>query len=263
MKILFLIFLLAFNTYAQESLAFNASLNQNVNHGAFWEVYTPKNPKILEKDFAWEAWVKIAPKNTLGYVVSSGYGSAHAILFGFDVSAQTGKYSFVGNFTVLPDGKCGAARQTVTFRSSNIFEPNVWYHVAIASVDHNLTAYKDGQPIISQSWTGSRISSECNIVDLSAGALYVGGSTHLNFTGEISQVRGWEGFSPYTGSAFIPETTFRSYWMSEDGIIFKSNFLAFYRPKKLLIEDLSNGYRGQKHNGFLHPTLLRTFWRKR
>lgn len=262
MKILFLILLLTFNIYSQQSLAFNAAFSQNVNHGAFWEVYSPQNPKILEPDFAWEAWVKISPQLTSGYIVSSGYGGAHAILFGFANDGLT-KYRLIGNFRTMPSGVCDASEMTITFGSSHIFEPNVWYHVAVASVHHRLTGYKNGQPILTRSWQGERISSTCSVYDASAGELYVGGSTHSNFSGEISQVRGWEGFSPYTGSAFIPEPNLRSFWMLEDNSRVESVFLAHYRPRKLLIKDMSNGYKKQKHDGFPHPTFRRALWRDR
>lgn len=262
MKTLLLILLLTFNVCAQQSLKFDAALTQNVNHGAFWAVYSPGNPNVLETDFAWEAWVKIAPELTSGYVVSSGYGGAHAILFGFTNDGLT-KYRLIGNFRALPSGVCDASETTIQFSSSYIFEPDIWYHVAVASVGHQLTGYKDGQPIFTRSWQGARISSTCAVLDTSAGGLYVGGSTHSNFSGLISQVRGWEGFSPYTGSAFIPETTFSSYWIREDKSRIDSVFLASYQSRKLWIEDLSNGYKKTKHIGFLHPTLRRGLWRNR
>lgn len=232
---------------AQQGLTFNGIFNQNVDHGKLWEVYSPGNPSVLESDFAWEAWVKISPENDLGYVISAGYGGAHAILFGF------GDGRLIGNFTHLSTGVCLQNTEWVTFASPQVFADNVWYHVAVASIDHVLTIYKDGQPIHSQTWTGSRISSVCHSFDVSAGILYVGGSNHLNFTGEISQVRGWEGFSPYIGQAFTPETTFSSFWLGKDNSRVESVFLARYKPRVLRIEDLSLGYRGVKHPGYLHP----------
>lgn len=262
MKILLLILLLTFTVFAQQSIKFDAALAQNVNHGQFWEVYSPGNPKTLEADFAWEAWVKIAPELTSGYVVSSGYGGAHAILFGFTNDGTT-KYRLTGNFRALPSGVCDASETTIQFGSSYVFEPDVWYHVAVASVNHQLTGYQNGQPVFTRSWQGKRISSTCAVLDTSAGGLYVGGSSHSNFSGSISQVRGWEGFSPYTGNAFIPETTFSSYWIREDKSRVDSVFLASYQQRKMWIEDLSNGYKKTKHNGSLHPTLRRAFWRNR
>jgi len=235
----------AFAVNAQQGMTFNGIFHQNVNHGKLWETYSPGNPTVLESDFAWEAWVKMSlPQNELGYFISAGYGGAHAILIGF------GDGRLVGNFTHLSTGVCLPTTEWVTFASPQVFENNVWFHVAVASVDHVLTIYKDGQPIHSQPWTGVRISSVCHVFDVSAGILYVGGSNHLNFTGEISQVRGWEGFSPYTGVAFTPETTFSSYWVRRDSSRVESVFLARYKPRVLRIADLSLGYRGVKHPGY-------------
>jgi Concanavalin A-like lectin/glucanases superfamily len=233
---------------AQQGLTFNGIFHQNVDHGKLWETYSPANPHVLETDFAWEAWVKKSlPPNELGYFISAGYGGAHAILIGF------GDGRLLGNFTYMSTGVCLPTTEWVTFASPQVFDNNVWYHVAVASVDHVLTIYKDGQPIFSQTWTGSRISSVCNVLDVSAGILYVGGSNHLNFTGEISQVRGWEGFSPYRGTSFTPETTFSSFWLQNDNSRVESVFLARYKPRVLRIEDLSLGYRSVKHPGYLHP----------
>ncbi|HEY0429397.1 MAG TPA: LamG-like jellyroll fold domain-containing protein [Pyrinomonadaceae bacterium] len=257
MKSIIICLLLGVFTFSQSAraqLTFKSEFNQNVNHGQFWEIYSPGAPNVLETDFAWEAWIKFAPETTLGYVVSSGYGAAHAILFGINYFPDLHKGRLVGNFTVLPNGVCGPSRAAVVFGSDYVFEANVWTHIAVASVNHSFTAYKDGQPIINFTWQGSRISSECDIIDWSAGMLYVGGSTHLNFDGEISQVRGWEGFSPYTGTSFTPQTDFGLNWTTEDGKKIESAFLAKYQPRKLVIDDLSAGYRRQKHPGLPHPS---------
>ena len=238
----------------QHGLQFNGSLTQHVNHGLFWEIYTPTRPNnVLSDDFAWEAWVKVAPANGLGYVISAGYGGAHSILLGFDVSAERRKASVVGNFAVLPDGKCmaGDAFHRVDFRTDAAFDLNTWYHVAVASRNHILTVYKDGEPILSQTWTGKRISNLCYKPDGAEAILYIGGSTHLNFTGEIAQVRGWEGFTPYGGSRFVPETTFSASWREKgsDPRITDAVFLTDYRNKKRKFDDLSKGYKGRRHSG--------------
>ena len=77
-------------------LTFDSAYRQHVNHGEFWEIYTPQNPQTLSNEFAWEVWVKIDPSLGHGYWISAGYGGSHAILAGF-IQGAGGKYAAVGN----------------------------------------------------------------------------------------------------------------------------------------------------------------------
>jgi hypothetical protein len=239
-------------------LTFNGDFKQHVNHGEFWEIYTPQNPQTLSNEFAWEAWVKIDERLQHGYWISSGYGGAHAILAGF-IKGPNNRYSAVGNaYAVL--GPCSAGNENATvnsFYSEEVFYPKIWYHIAVATKNNVMTIYKNGIPISSQTFNGQRVSSSCSFVDVTAGTLFIGGSDHINFTGLIASVRGWEGYSPYNGNPFVPEYSFRA-----DLIEYPSrtkryaSFLADYTVPGLMVQDLSNGYNSKKHPGHLHSAAF-------
>lgn len=256
MKFIFIILMLVSTSYGQYVLSFDGTKAQHVNHGEFWALWTPENKAPLESEFAWEAWVKIAPTMTQGYVISAGYGGAHAILLGFTNDGLS-HYRMIGNFETLTGATC-ASQAAVSFGSDYVFDSNVWYHIAISSKNNVLKGYKNGTEVLSQTWSGTRIASDCNSYDTSAGTLYIGGSNHINFTGSIGAVRGWEGFTPYNNGNFTPEVMFRHDWEGGNGQLVNCVFLVDYTSHGLV--DMSNGYNGKHHSGFLHSALY-GLWR--
>ncbi len=249
MKILTTILFLVLAVSAQ--LRFDAALHQHVQHGEFYEVSVPNSPITLSPDFAWEAWVKIDPTLTQGYFLSASYGGAHPILAGF--TGDGVKYSLLGNLW-LTNGGC-PSQGTWSFGTPAVFYPNIWYHVAVSSRNRVLTIYKDGIPVAQQTWTGDRLSSTCGGYDFATGGLFIGGSDHLNFSGSIASVRGWEGYSPYKGTPFTPELSFRGDWLKDDLTMAYASFLADYTQRATIYPDLSNGYRGKTHSGRLMSAI--------
>ena len=127
--------------------------------------------------------------------------------------------------------------------------------MAVATKNNVMTVYKNGVPISSQTFNGQRVSSNCSFYDASAGTMFIGGSDHINFSGSIYAVRGWEGYSPYNGYPFIPELSMRSDLIDETGTKRYASFLADYSIPAGVVADLSNGYKGKLHSGSLFSAV--------
>ena len=98
------------STYA---LAFDGS-PMTVDSGPFWPEQTPLGP------FYWIARVRPAANTSQGYVLSDGYGGAHALLFGF--RGGRGRLEVTGN---VWDGT-----RIVSFSGGSCAE-DVWCEVAV------------------------------------------------------------------------------------------------------------------------------------
>lgn len=172
---------------------------QTVNFGKFWTGTADVDIGI----FFWEAWCR--PDNTgLGYLLSDGYGGAHAILFGFSVGS--GRQVMTGN---VWDGTA-----IVTFGADDSPATGEWCLVGVSWDGNYITTYLNGIPVGSVAWAGPRLSPGAGA---GASVLYVGGSDHLNYTGMLAQVRGWEGTNPigpftdgtnFVPQPYVPETLF-------------------------------------------------------
>lgn len=249
MKKLFTTIFLALTLFtaasAQHVLEFDGSKAQHVDHGAFFVDATQarNTPVMFDNEFLWEAWIKVAPVTQLGYVVSAGYGGAHAILMGVNSNGKTANVT--GNFYVTNDGTCSNL-SSVSFTGGS-FNVNEWTHIAVGSRANKVVyIYVNGTPVYAQQWIGQRIGYGCN-EEWNSG-LYIGGSDHLNFYGRIGAVRAWEGYEPYNAGPFIPEVSFRADRAGSNGFV-RAAFLADYTQVGNNIADLSNGYKGVKHSG--------------
>jgi hypothetical protein len=156
----------------------------HVHHGRFW----PDAGAVLG-EFLWDAWLI----NKGGsYFISDGYGGAHALLWGFggESTAMTGN---VWN---------GSASQS--FTGNYAPGPLEWVHLAVGLKGGNLYTYVNGVPDSISAFSGTRVAAAWGG---GAGVLFVGGSDHLNWIGDLALVRGWDrGLCPLTTeTSFIPE----------------------------------------------------------
>src|SRR5262249_14228279 len=170
--------------------------------------------------------------NFTRYLLSDGYGGAHALLFGFDFS-EPGHYNLFGN---VWKGN-GAA---VTFNSVEGPAANEWGHYAVGWDGQNIITYFNGVPVGKMPFTGPRQTLG---EDSGSGHLFIGGSDHQNMIGRIAQIRGYEDSNPRAPtpeSTFTPETFF-----NRDG-----SFLAYYLRPAAGVGDLTrSGYGGVSHPG--------------
>lgn len=214
-----------------------------VDYGMFWD-----ESKTLGH-FFWELWAEPGPNTSGGYMISDGWGGAHAVLFGFGFLDQSepGHYQLSGN-TWNGTG-------IVTFTSDEGPQVGEWGHYAVGWNGDYLMTYFDGVPVGRTKFDGQRKpGGSIN----GAGWLLIGGSDHSNFQGRIAEVRGYEASNPREGdgsdkslpyAAFAPQTVF-----SPEG-----NFLSLYFRPGDPLTDLSKGYEGVPHTGIRHGTKFGTF----
>ena len=207
---------------------------KTVDAGVFWPGGEPLG------HFFWEVWAMPGENAGATYLISDGYGGAHALLFGFGFygASEASRYQLFGN---VWNGS------TWTFFSSNE-GPAVgeWAHLAVGWDGHQIISYFNGVPVGSSPFNGPRISPGPNG---GGGRLLIGGSDHNNLIGRIAQVHGYEDTNPReltsATAAFAPEAVFR-----RDGAYL--NY--FFRPS-FQIADLSHYYRQQAHRSRLRGTL--------
>ena len=218
-------------------LEFDGS-QKTVNYGYYWR------ENIDLGHFFWEFWAM--PGNDAGgrYMLSDGYGGAHALLFGFFNSPEPGRYRLSGNIF--------NGAYSVSFISDQGPARGEWGHFAVGWDGQNVITYLDGVPVGKTAFTGPRLTPGPGG---GGGYLLIGGSDHNNLDGRIAQVRGYEGSNPRedpTGanngqveSSFKPQTVF-----AVDG-----NLLSYYFRSAPRVADLSRGHDGSSHSGQLLGTL--------
>jgi hypothetical protein len=195
-----------------------------VDYGYFWPAH------INVGHFFWEFWAMPGTDTFTRYLISDGYGGAHAILFGFNYG-PAGHYNLFGNIW--------NGAPNFYFYSDDGPAPGEWGHYAVGWDGQNVVTYYDGVPVGKQAFTGPRSStSQVNGSNL----LLIGGSDHQNLIGRIAQVRAYEENNPRASapeSSFSPETVF-----SVDG-----QFLTYFFHPATVIPDLSYGYGSLPHDG--------------
>lgn len=219
-----------------EVLEFDGS-PKSVDYGYFWP------PHLNLGHFFWEFWAM--PGNNAGatYLLSDGYGGAHALLFGFGFygGSEPERYQLFGDtFDGVPDVT------HITFFSSDQ-GPAIgeWGHFAVGWDGQNIITYYNGVPAGKTAFAGPRQSPD---FAGGGGRLLIGGSDHNNLVGRIAQVRGYEGSNPRevttsgesgVEASFAPQTIF--------GV--GGNLLSYYFRPAQKVADLSFGYESYKHVG--------------
>lgn len=209
---------------------------ETVDYGNFWQEGTNLG------HFYWEFWAMPGPDAGATYVLSDGYGGAHALLFGvgsFNTS-EPARYELLGD---IFDG----------VKFDNYFGSDVgpaigeWAHIAVGWDGENIITYYNGVPVGKTPFHGPRRTPGPGG---GGGRLLIGGSDHSNFQGRIAQVRGFEDANPRetspggVESSFAPQTVF--------GL--GGSLLSYYFRSGSRVADLSHGYNGTAHEGIPRGT---------
>jgi hypothetical protein len=215
---------------------------KTVDYGNFWE------PGINLGHFYWEFWAMPGSNAGGSYLLSDGYGGAHALLFGF------GNYNFRGSksfqlFGNIFDGVLDVSHITY-FGGDQGPAVGEWGHFAVGWDGKNVITYYNGVPVGKVAFVGPRQTAGPG--GGGGGRLLIGGSDHNNLDGRIAQVRGYEDSNPRedlsggggTEAAFAPQTVF--------GL--GGNLLSYYFRPAPAVADLSRGYNGSTHTGYLRGT---------
>ena len=209
---------------------------KTVDYGPFWQ------EGVDLGHFFWEFWARPGPQAGATYLLSDGYGGAHALLFGvanFNTS-EPSRYQMLGD---VFDG----------VKFDNYFGSDVgpavgeWAHFAVGWDGQNIITYYNGVPVGKTPFAGPRRTPGPGD---GGGRLLIGGSDHSNFDGRIAQVRGYEDANPREDlpggveASFAPQTVF--------GL--SGNLLSYYFRSSLNVADLSHGYNGLSHPGIARGT---------
>jgi len=164
--------------------------------------------------FFWEVRAQALPNPGVQYLISDGYGGAHSILFGLRADG-------------LMTGNVWDGTKYTSFGSTSGAKADEWATLAVGWDGDTITCYYNGMPAGTTPYAGKRFSG--GAVN-GGGHLFVGGSDHLNFKGRIAWVKGYEDASGPNGAPNL--------WYD-------------FSKAEAIVRDLSNGYRGSRHDGRL------------
>ena len=223
-------------------LEFSGEDGCHVTHGWMWPHGYSERPGGYGACF-WEALVK--PSGTFtGYVISDGYGGAHAVLFGMNGGPTVG-YNITGNQYT------GATTASYTGLDSSA--ENQWTLIGLAFDGAKIRTFRDGLcdgEVAANNRTNLGISSGC-------GLMFVGGSDHSHFKGRVARIVGWDDdLAPFVSRrAYRPQRRTPLWTDAENGGLPPQapvQFLADYSHVSAsgFVPDLSAGCRGQLHPGY-------------
>lgn len=194
----------------------------HISHGYFWEASKPYY------EFFWDALVRPFDTNETGYLISAGYGGAHALLWGFNSNST--HFSITGN---IWDNN---GNQTITFSTATKFPLGAWHHVAVGWNKQTIVVWVNGVAEGSTAFAAdSRITP-----GVETPVMYVGGSNHSKFDMDVAWIRGFEGRVPFYMGLMKPFRTHR--WpLAHFGSDGTASFLADYTRPCSVIPDLSSG----------------------
>lgn len=208
---------------------------QTVDYGDFFWPHLIGPDSTRLGHFYWEFWAMPGTNAFSRYMLSDGYGGAHALLFGFTAGKGDGRYWLYGNVW--------NGQTAVQFGGDDGPAPNEWGHYAVGWDGEYIYTYFNGVPVGLTPFAGPRMPGGSGN---GAGKLFIGGSDHSNFMGRIAQVRGFENSNPRAGglqaNTFRPDTVFgltQGTRTSPEGVFLTS----FLRPGPN-VADLAGGRVG-------------------
>ena len=210
---------------------------KTVDYGYFWDPY------IDLGHFFWEFWAMPGSNAGATYMLSDGYGGAHALLFGFAnlSTSDLNHYQLIGD---IFDG----VKHDNYFTSDEGPAPGEWGHFAVGWDGQNIITYMNGVPIGKSPFAGPRRTPGPGG---GASWLLIGGSTHSNFDGRIAQVRGYEQQNPREDPAGVDRTLVESTFAPQTIFNRGGNLTSHYFRASPTVADLSQGYGGRSRAGVL------------
>ena len=209
---------------ARYAIKFNGIDGSNVWLGQFY----PVADSLYQCYYEW--WVRV---DSSGYIWSDGYGGSHDLLFGF-----------VGNDTACSiTGNMFYAFTGQSFGSWDLMKRGTVHHVAVSFTGTYIIVWIDGVPTQRSARTLPRL----NVASSGCGGGYFGGSDHQNADCNVFQMRAYEFGLPFyigDGDCFHPNQSFTP---ANNNVVLCINV---DKTNNLLVNDLSTGFWGIKHDGF-------------
>lgn len=205
----------------------------------------------------YEAEIKPTANDGANYVFSDGAGGAHSMLFG---TTSTGARSgldllWTGNI----NNDSGVAQSFGSFDGTCY---NTWSHMAVYTDGSSQTwTYVKGIPAGKSAFSGSRKTPAG--LSVGSGPLFLCGSNHNMFTGEIAYARVWEATSgggvpgtvvSYPQFAFAPDTIPQAAASNgTDGGFHRPVALWDFSRPGTTVGDLGTGWSGGAGTSYSHP----------
>lgn len=220
---------------------------QTVDYGRFF-LLQPGQTQLGH--FYWEFWAMPGTNTFARYMLSDGFGGAHALLVGF-IGDNTGqRYSISGNVW--------NGTTSIQFGSDEGPAANEWGHLSVGWDGNFIITYFDGVPVGLTPFTGPRMPGGD---DNGAGKLFIGGSDHNNFQGRIAQVRGFENSNPrepISTAGFRPDTVFGLFPNNLQSP--RATFLTSFLRPSLTVPDIAGGLAGTlRGTGNTAPNPISTY----
>lgn len=217
------------------SLYFNREELQHVNHGCYFQ------PEEQYTHFFYEAWVNPTASGAgwVGYHISDNQGGNHNILWG--IQAGTEFYTVTGN--VYGDAGLNS------FASPETLPLGYWAHLAVGWDGSNIMLWVNG--------VMSAVAAYTSAYTVNPGGndpeLFIGGSDHNNFNGNIAQLRMYgpgNGKCRFT-SDFTPELYFRPTYLAGGTTPARAEFVVHYTTPETIYVDRGAGFQGELHDGVM------------
>lgn len=210
---------------------------QRVCFTSFWR----KHGVALGNNMWWEAWITRHSIRSTGYLISDGYGGAHALLWGLN----TGNIWKGGSYT------------SFTYRD----------YIAYGTIHHNavtmgsafdgtdvIATYINGCCVGITPMAGTRTTPTAGGAE---GVMVVGGSDHLNGSYTLYQMRAYDQKNLLgankAGKNFAPSRRFGNRSTASLDPANLPDFLVDCTKQQLLIADHSNGYDSGGGFRIRHP----------
>jgi hypothetical protein len=215
------------------SVFFNGDLLQHVNHGVYF------TPTTHYTDAFYEGWVKPSVHASVsGYIVSDDHGGNHNILWGIQYS----------NATCSVTGNIYNGTSLESFTGAENFPCGYWQHLAVAIDLTNgfIETWINGV-LSSVQATSSTFTTQGGGSDPD---IFIGGSDHNNYYGNIAMLRFYNGSGVVRfNSDFVPEKFFRPTWFLSGTTHKWANFVVHYTSPSTLYVDRGSGFEGISHDG--------------
>ncbi|HEY3028001.1 MAG TPA: carboxypeptidase regulatory-like domain-containing protein, partial [Pyrinomonadaceae bacterium] len=214
---------------------------KSVDYGYYW------TPGVDLGHFFWEFWAMPGSNAGATYMLTDGYGGAHALLFGFSHmgTSEPGRYQLFGDIY-------NGITHANFFNSDQGPAPGEWGHFAVGWDGQNITTYFNGVPVGKSAFAGPRRTPG---IGGGGSWLLIGGSDHNNLDGRIAEVRGYEVSNPREDPNGLDKTLVESSFAPQTIFSPGGNLLSYYFRPALKIADLSQGYDGKSHAGLSRGTI--------
>jgi hypothetical protein len=218
-----------------------APIISHFNHGHYWET----GVNLGKYMYGW--WIMPRVNASPAYIVSDGYGSGHALLFG--VQQNSGLSFLDPTVNVFHGNIYNGVTIALSYRADDGAAPGEWCWVETGWDGANIYIWLDGIIIGKIPYTDVRQSQPYTS---GGGYFLIGGSDHQNFNGRIRSGRGFENLFPISSpqAAYYPEREPRNQWTPNGIDWYSANFMADYGAvQEGLVPDQSDGYMGRLHPG--------------